>query len=532
METSFFISHSSASDLQTLTVLQQMGDGTSSLGYKVRLHGRLHFMKRLKPEFLHDPSYQLAFRKEFLTGYNLQHPNLVNYYRLEEDADGIYMLTEYVEGDTLLQVLKNNPDYFCDKKNLMDFVGQLFDVFRYLHANQVLYLDLKPDNLMLTHIDNRLKLVDLGCCKTDSFDYTAGRNLMFAAPEQKEGDELDARTDIYAIGQLIQYVVKESGAKMPGKLKRIVSRCSQEDKNRRYASIEEIKWDEPRNMKWWIAAAVAVVAGFVLSFTMASRHSDQELPLYDFELDGIYYKVLSQVEGTCAVTRKDRNFQYSDYIRIPDEAEYLGTKYKVVEIADSAFYYSTPMPSVIIPNSVRKIGNYAFSYCEGLSSLILPESVEEIGEGAMDFCVMLNVVDVQAKIREVPANMFSNCFNLVQVEFPEGVESLGTDAFGNCINLQEVKLPSTLKHIGRGAFWHCYRLPEITIPKQVNQIDDFVFRRCDSLSVVYNQATEPQNITKIFSSALKKPLKVVVPRGSASLYQQASYWKDYPIVEQ
>lgn len=156
METSFFITSADVTDLHSLTVLQQMDGGTASLGYKVRLHGCLHFMKRLRPEFQHDATYQSAFQKEFLTGYRLQHPNLVHYYRLDEDASGMYMLTEYVEGDTLMQVLKSNPSYFCRKKNLMDFVGQLLDVFRYLHSEQVLYLDLKPDNLMLTRIDNRL----------------------------------------------------------------------------------------------------------------------------------------------------------------------------------------------------------------------------------------------------------------------------------------------------------------------------------------------------------------------------------------
>lgn len=527
METSAFISKITPINSQ-ITVLQCVNSGATSLCYKVRLHGRLHFMKRLKPEFQNDANYQSAFQKEFLTGYNLQHPNLVDYYRLENDADGPYMLTEFVEGDTLSQMLKENPAYFQDRKNLLNFVEQLLDVFRYLHGHQVLYLDLKPDNLMITHIDHRLKLVDLGCCKTDSFDNTAGRNLMYAAPEQKGDGEMDARTDIYAIGKLILHVVQASGAKMPKKLKKIVYRCTQEDKEKRFASIEEIKWGESRKTWWWAASAVV----FLLLSGVVLLHRDKEPPLYDFECGGIYYKVLSEEMGTCAVTRKDRTFQYSDNVWIPKVAEYQGNSYKVVEIADSAFYYSNLMPSLTIPNGVKKIGRYAFSYCEGLSTITLPESVEEVGEGAMDFCVMLNDVNILAKISEVPNRMFSNCFNLVHLDLPEGVESLGIDAFGNCINLQEINLPSTLKHIGRGAFWHCYRLPEITIPKQVDLIDDFAFRRCDSLSVVYNQAEVPQRITKIFSDSLLTPLKVVVPHGSAALYRQASHWEDLPIVEQ
>ena len=315
---------------------------------------------------------------------------------------------------------------------------------------------------------------------------------------------------------------------MPVKLKRMVNRCTQEDKEKRYACIDDIKWEESSSKPWWIAGAAAAL----LMAGMALLPQDKEPPLYDFEYGGIFYKVLSEDEGTCEVTRRDRNYQYTDNIWIPEEAEFQGRSYKVTVIADSAFYYSNLMPSVTIPNSVKEIGNYAFSYCEGLSTITLPESVEEVGEGAMDFCVMLNDVNILAKISEVPNRMFSNCFNLVHLDLPEGVESLGIDAFGNCINLLDIKLPASLKHIGRGAFWHCYRLPEITIPKQVNLIDDFAFRRCDSLSVVYNQAEVPQRITKIFSDSLQTPLKVVVPRGSAALYQQASHWEDLPIVEQ
>ena len=71
--------------------------GATSDCYRVKLYGKLHFLKRLKPEFSGNPRYRAAMRKEFETGYNLDHPNLVRYMSCGDD----YLLTEWVDGITL-----------------------------------------------------------------------------------------------------------------------------------------------------------------------------------------------------------------------------------------------------------------------------------------------------------------------------------------------------------------------------------------------------------------------------------------------
>ncbi|MBO7052364.1 MAG: protein kinase, partial [Prevotella sp.] len=167
--------------------------------FRVKVYGKMHFLKRLKPEYSGDIRYKEAFRKEFETGYRLEHPHLVRY--VSSSDEGILM--EYVDGETLTHLLSNNAEYFKDKKNTDKLLLQLLDAVGYLHNHQVLHLDLKPDNILLTRINNDVKLIDLGCCYTDTFQDTQGRTDSFAAPEQLSGDTTDVRTDIFAIGKIM-----------------------------------------------------------------------------------------------------------------------------------------------------------------------------------------------------------------------------------------------------------------------------------------------------------------------------------------
>ena len=204
-------------------------NGSTCDTYRVKLYGKLHFLKRLKPAYVNDIRYQEAFRKEFETGYRLEHPNLVRYISLSDEG----ILMEYVDGETLTQRLASHPEFF-NKKNTEKLLRQLFDAIGYLHTHQVLHLDLKPDNIMLTRIGNDVKLVDLGFCYTDTFVDTQGRTDRFAAPEQLTGDNVDERTDIYALGRIIELLPEHDI------YNKVIARCTASDKHDRFQSIDEL----------------------------------------------------------------------------------------------------------------------------------------------------------------------------------------------------------------------------------------------------------------------------------------------------
>ena len=238
------------------TIERMETPGATCDTYRVKLYGKLHFLKRLKPAFRGDTRYQEALRKEFETGYRLEHPNLVRYISLDDDG----ILTEYVDGETLSQRLHAQPRYFKSRQNTDKFVRQLLDVVGYLHSHQVLHLDLKPDNILLTHIGSNLKLVDLGCCYTDTFADTTGHTEGFAAPEQLSGGAVDERTDIYAIGKILQQLPHHYI------YNKVIARCTAPSPEDRYQSVEEIAraLSSHRKTRGMILAA-AVAAAIVVS---------------------------------------------------------------------------------------------------------------------------------------------------------------------------------------------------------------------------------------------------------------------------
>lgn len=231
--------------------------------FRVKLYGKLHFLKRLKLEYANDIRYQEAFHKEFETGYRLEHPNLVRYISLSDKG----ILMEYVDGETLAQRLDSQPEYFKKRKNADKFVSQLLDVVGYLHSHQVLHLDLKPDNILLTRINNDVKLIDFGCCYTDTFPDTQGHTNRFAAPEQLSGGEVDARTDIYAIGRILEL--------LPSSIyNKVIVRCTSPDKTDRFQSVEEIRQDNMRrNMSIYYAMAATAILAVALSAFLYSQCS-------------------------------------------------------------------------------------------------------------------------------------------------------------------------------------------------------------------------------------------------------------------
>ena len=212
-------------------VEQLEAQGATCDTYRVKLYGKLHFLKRLKPEVAGDIRYQEALRKEFETGYQLEHPNLVRYISLDDD----YILMEYVDGETLSTRLATQPDYFRNRKNTDKFLHQLLDVVGYLHSHQVLHLDLKPDNILLTRIGSDVKLIDLGCCYTDTFPDTTGRTVAFAAPEQLTGGVVDVRTDIYAIGRILECLPDHNI------YNKVIARCTAPDPTTRYQTISDLQ---------------------------------------------------------------------------------------------------------------------------------------------------------------------------------------------------------------------------------------------------------------------------------------------------
>ena len=234
--------------------LLQVGGSTCEC-YRVKRYGKLHFLKRLKPELHTCPQYVAALQKEFETGYLLDHPHLVRY--VAKTDDGILM--DYVDGETLGHFAEQHHGYFNNRKNADRILHQLLSVVGYLHSRQVIHLDLKPDNILITRIGNNVKLIDLGYCYADTYTDTMGRTDKYAAPEQIDGSaKPDARTDIYAIGRILQTLP------CAHYYNKVTRRCTAENPNRRYQSIAELETALKKKRPYWLALAVIMVCIMLL----------------------------------------------------------------------------------------------------------------------------------------------------------------------------------------------------------------------------------------------------------------------------
>ena len=297
---------------------------------------------------------------------------------------------------------------------------------------------------------------------------------------------------------------------------------------------------------------------------------------YDFEVDGIYYKLTGS--NSVAVTSKgdgrwssDYTGSYSGDITIPSTVNYNDNSYAVTSIGDSAFYCCPSLTSITIPESVTSIGSsafercssltsinipegvtsisdYTFYYCSSLTSIAIPEGVTSIGEGAFYYCSDLTSITIPKGITSIGYGTFRHCSSLTSITIPEGVTSIGEKAFDDCEGLTSITIPEGVTSIGDRAFSYCSGLTSITIPKGVTAIGYRTFSRCSNLTSI----TIPEGVTAIGEEAFsycsgltsilcksKKPAscdgsvfssyqpRLIIPIGSEEAYASAAGWKEF-----
>ena len=229
-------------------------NGATSDCFKVRIHSKWHFLKRPKKTFTTNPLYIAAFEKEFDLGFTLEHPNIVRYLSKGTDKDGIYILTEYIDGQTLSDFRLKNPDFLKKEENIRKLLLQLLSALDYLHNRQIVHLDLKPDNILITNNGNNIKLIDLGLSYSDCYNEITGGTQSFGSPEQFSTPQLiDYRSDLYAFGKIVLYLFTgdtgiSSLGRLPARYKKLVGKCLIEDIERRnIKAIECIRLINKKN---------------------------------------------------------------------------------------------------------------------------------------------------------------------------------------------------------------------------------------------------------------------------------------------
>lgn len=259
--------------------------GATSDSFKVRIFSKWHFLKRPKKQFISNPIYVSAFEKEFDLGITLDHPNIVRYISKGNDEDGIYILTEYIDGYTLNEFRENNLHYFEDKENVKRFLLQLLSALEYLHNRQIVHLDIKPENIIITSNGNNAKLIDLGLSYSDCYSEITGGSQSFGSPEQfTKPEKISYKSDMYALGNLILYLffgateLKKIN-KLPNPYKKITKKCLVDDVEKRNITVSECiqLLNQRKKTIWVIAPIFLLLVGFLFVVQLYKNDSSKNI---------------------------------------------------------------------------------------------------------------------------------------------------------------------------------------------------------------------------------------------------------------
>jgi serine/threonine protein kinase/TolB-like protein/Flp pilus assembly protein TadD len=245
----------------------------SRLGRKVAL--------KLLPEYLtQDHERVRRFQQEARAASALNHPNVATIYEIGEADGTIYIAMEYVEGQTLDAKINGRP---LETGEIIDIAAQVADALDEAHSRGITHRDIKSANIMLT-ARGQVKVLDFGLAKVRAASQpglsematlqqtTPGMvmgTVQYMSPEQALGKEVDLRTDLFSLGVVMYQMATGrlpfSGATasetvdkithsqpeaiarlnydVPAELERIIRKCLEKNRERRYQSAKELVID-------------------------------------------------------------------------------------------------------------------------------------------------------------------------------------------------------------------------------------------------------------------------------------------------
>lgn len=175
----------------------------------------------------------------------IHHPNLAKIYDICYGRECCIVIEEYISGDTLeekLEELKVFP-----KEVIENYLVQILQGLKEVHRQGVIHRDLTPANILIS-TDNVVKLIDFGIARNPKENQKKDTLILgtvgYASPEQFGFLQTDKRTDIYAVGILLNKMLT---GKLPNeqlteneRFRRIVEKCTQIDPENRYKDVNEI----------------------------------------------------------------------------------------------------------------------------------------------------------------------------------------------------------------------------------------------------------------------------------------------------
>ena len=235
-------------------------------------------IKLLPSEFTADEDRRSRFRQEARVVSALNHPNILTIYEIGENEHGSFLATEFIEGQTLRELLKNET---LSLSRILRIIEQVANALVAAHHASIIHRDIKPDNIMVRR-DSIVKVLDFGLAKpspkfTSTGDLASNKTIpgtvmgsaRYMSPEQARGLAVDERTDIWSLGVVLYEMLtgmppfngettadtiaaviyqepEPIGNLMPNvplELQRIIRKSLQKDREDRYQIVKDFALD-------------------------------------------------------------------------------------------------------------------------------------------------------------------------------------------------------------------------------------------------------------------------------------------------
>ncbi|MDR3618106.1 MAG: serine/threonine-protein kinase [Paludisphaera borealis] len=188
-------------------ILDRIGSGSMGRVYKAhhQMMDRVVALKVIAPEIAANERVVARFQREMKLVGRLDHPNVVRAYDADQVNRILFLVMEYVPGESLGERLKRGP---IPAPEMIDYAAQAAHGLAHAHGQGMVHRDVKPSNMLLTE-DRKIKILDLGlgvlmqaddAATFATADGVAVGTVDYMSPEQALGRDVDGRSDIFSLG--------------------------------------------------------------------------------------------------------------------------------------------------------------------------------------------------------------------------------------------------------------------------------------------------------------------------------------------
>lgn len=320
-------------------------------------YGRKFLLKSLDARHRELPEWQRLLFKEFELGVRLDHPGIARTVAWETIPDvGEAIVMEYVDGVELSEWLRTPKG--SDRKERREIIRQIVGTLDYIHSMGVSHRDLKPDNILVTHKGNYVKIIDFGLGDSDDFIVykIAAGTKAFGAPEQLEAEPPEAAmsADIYSLGKIMAML-------RPGlRYKPIIRKCLRLKESERPSAAEVMKALNriPRSGAFAVALSIigvlaAATWGYISvtparkDMTSQPSHTALSDTIYIHKTDTVKVEVPSKPSDNAiqavwdkAIKDIDPQIEFAVTYDFPDKEDHSHYAYESIPQWQDHLYYS------------------------------------------------------------------------------------------------------------------------------------------------------------------------------------------------